>query len=269
MLMKLMRHEFRATGRIMGPVFLLLLATSIGANVSLRGLMDTDYRLLDLLGGLLVTAFVCAIIGVCIVSGFLMIYRFYKNLLQDEGYVMLTLPVSIHQHIWTKLIVSAVWFAATIAAVIVACAIAFGTIESVMDFFRACWDLLKESLHLRAADVANIIGICAELLVLCFISSCVGCLQFYSALAIGHSAGSHKLGWSVAAYLVISFLLQFLSGALMFPLNRLNLDRYMGEIEGFLAIHIGLWIIIAIVAVYGAIFYAVTVWFMRNRLNLE
>ena len=35
MLRKLLKHEFRATGRIMGPLYLVLLATSLGMRLSL------------------------------------------------------------------------------------------------------------------------------------------------------------------------------------------------------------------------------------------
>ena len=52
MLRKLLKHEFRATGRIMLPLYLILLATAIGANFSTRGLLETDLKVLDLLGGL-------------------------------------------------------------------------------------------------------------------------------------------------------------------------------------------------------------------------
>ena len=68
MLRKLMKHEFRATGRIMLPLYLILLATAIGANFSTRGLLETDYQVLDLLGGLLVVAFGVAIVAVCVMS---------------------------------------------------------------------------------------------------------------------------------------------------------------------------------------------------------
>ncbi|WP_297985875.1 hypothetical protein [uncultured Oscillibacter sp.] len=99
MLRKLLKHEFRATGRIMLPVIGILLATSVAANLSLRYLLGSNAWFFSMLGILLLTAFGFAIFGVFIVSFILMIQRFYKNLLQDEGYVMLTLPVSIHQHI--------------------------------------------------------------------------------------------------------------------------------------------------------------------------
>ena len=120
MLRKLLKHEFRATGRTMLPLYLILLATSIGANFSTRGLLETDYQVLDILGGLLVMAFAVAIVAVCVMSMVVMVQRFYKNLLQDEGYVMMTLPVSVHQQVWSKLIVSAVWFALTIVMVCLA-----------------------------------------------------------------------------------------------------------------------------------------------------
>ena len=39
----------------------------------------------------------------------LMVYRFYKNLMTDEGYLMFTLPVSRSQLIWSKLMVALAW----------------------------------------------------------------------------------------------------------------------------------------------------------------
>lgn len=102
MLRKLLKHEFRATARIMVPVYLVLLVTALGANFSTRGILKTPYAVLNILGSLLVMAFVVAIMAVCVVSFLLMIQRFYKNLLRDEGYLMLTLPASVHQQVWSS-----------------------------------------------------------------------------------------------------------------------------------------------------------------------
>ena len=151
MLMKLMKHEFRATGRIMLPLYLVLLVTAVGANFTTRGLLSTQYRLLDVLGVLLVTAFGVAIVGVCAMSLVVMVQRFYKNLLQDEGYVMMTLPVSVHQQVWSKLLVSTVWFAATVVMVFLACCVMAFDLRFVGDFFRAvgqgrtpiCWQTAR------------------------------------------------------------------------------------------------------------------------------
>ncbi len=271
MLMKLLKHEFRATGRIMGPIYLVLLLTSIGANVSARGLLNSRYSIVNLLGGLLMVAFVAAIIAVFLGAFVLMVQRFYKNLLQDEGYVMLTLPVSIHQQIWSKLIVSAVWFAVTLAAVILAGCIAAFDISFLRDLFWGLRDLFREAFHLRASDFANLSAILVELLVLAFLSACTTCLQFYAALSIGHSGSSHKLALSVAAYLVIQFVIQMASGIGMIVLGELAPWKYFSSLhlEGYAAIHAGMILLIAVVVVYGVIYYALTTYFLKHKLNLE
>ena len=45
MLRKLLKHEFRATGRIMLPMFGILLLASVGANLSIRGMLDSNSQL--------------------------------------------------------------------------------------------------------------------------------------------------------------------------------------------------------------------------------
>ena len=54
MLRKLLKHEFRATARIMGPLYLILLVTAMGANFSARVMDRADSRLLNALGALVV-----------------------------------------------------------------------------------------------------------------------------------------------------------------------------------------------------------------------
>ena len=54
MLRKLVKHEFRATGRVMLPMYLILLVTAVGANISGRGLIGSSYWILDTLAVLVV-----------------------------------------------------------------------------------------------------------------------------------------------------------------------------------------------------------------------
>ena len=139
MLRKLLKHEFRATGRIMLPMYLILLVTAVGSNLAGRGMLDGRYHILNILGVLIVTAFGIAICGALLMSFVLMIQRFYKNLLQDEGYLMFTLPASVHQHIWSKLIVSSVWFIVTVLAIIAASLVVAyqgGFLRELLDFLR-------------------------------------------------------------------------------------------------------------------------------------
>ena len=272
MLRKLMKHEFRATGRIMLPLFLILLVTAVGANFSVRGMLDTGSRFLNVLGALLVMAFVIAIMGVCVMSMVVMVQRFYKNLLQDEGYVMMTLPVSVHQQVWSKLIVSAVWFALTIVMVCVAgliMAFDISAIEEIGDLFR---ELFR---YATAYYALNGTAIVAEFLVVCFLGSCAMCLHFYTALAIGHSFSGHKMAWSVAWYFILQFAVQFVGGLLVVLLDESWIHHLLlgwtdsWEISGMAAIHIGMCVLIVGELVYAAVFYFLTTYFLKKRLNLE
>lgn len=273
MLRKLLKHEFRATGRVMVPVIAILLATSLGANLSLRYLMDSRAWFLSMLGLLLITAFGLAIVGVFIVAFILMIQRFYKNLLQDEGYVMLTLPVSIHQHIWSKLIASSVWFILTTLAVILASCIVAFNIAFIKDLFQGLGMLFRELREVRPVYAFNGAAFLVELAALLFLGLVAMCLQFYAALAAGHSFPNHKMVLSVAWFFGLQFAFQLLSVSALEVLDRLNFfaffDHFYFSDHNMAGIHLGILFMIVLTVIYGGIFYIITTLFMKRRLNLE
>ena len=274
MLSKLLKHEFRATGRIMLPLSLIVLGTAVGANLSVRVLMETSNKVLNLLGGLMIAAFAVAIFGVCIMSMVVMVRRFYKNLLQDEGYVMMTLPVSVHQHIWSKLIVSAVWFALTVIVVGLACFIMAADVKVIHQIAEGFGELLGELYrHFTAYYAINGTALAVEFLVLCFVGCCAMCLQFYASLAIGHSFSSHKMAWSVLWFFVTMFAMQFLGGSGIVLLDESWLHNLLlgwtDNISGMAAMHLSMVCLILGEVLYGAIFYFLTTYFLKRRLDLE
>ena len=274
MLRKLLKHEFRATGRIMLPLFLIVLGTAVGANLSVRVLMETSNKVLNLLGGLMIAAFAVAIFGVCIMSMVVMVRRFYKNLLQDEGYVMMTLPVSVHQHIWSKLIVSAVWFALTLIVVGLACLIVAADVKVIHQIAEGFGELLGELYrHFTAYYAINGTALAVEFLVLCFVGCCAMCLQFYASLAIGHSFSSHKMAWSVLWFFVTMFATQFLGGSGIVLLDESWLHNLLlgwtDNISSMAAMHLSMVCLILGEVLYGAIFYFLTTYFLKRRLDLE
>ena len=267
MLRKLMKHEFRATGRIMLPLLLILLVTAVGVNLSTRGLLFTEHEILELLGGLLAFAFIIAIAAVCIMCVALMILRFYRNLLRDEGYLMMTLPVSVHQQVWAKLLVSAVWFAATVLAVVLAMVIAAFDVQMIDTYFSVFSQVLDQAFAQYELDLA---AYAAELIVLLLLANCAVCLRIYSALAIGHSFANHKLLWSVAVYFGISLVLEVLDSLLAMALGQTTvLERLEFSLSTEMALHAALAAGIAGALVWCIVFYFLTVFFLKNRLNLE
>ncbi|MDD3347959.1 hypothetical protein [Oscillibacter sp.] len=268
MLRKLLKHEFRATGRIMGPLYLVLLVTAVGANFSTRGLLEGDGWFLDMLGGLLVIAFTVAIMGVCLMSLVLMVQRFYRNLLGDEGYVMMTLPVSIHQQIWSKLIVSAVWFAATFLAVCLAGGIMVYDVDFMKQFLKGLGELIQ---HITGYYAINGAALAAELILLAFLSCCAMCLLFYAAMAAGHSFANRKSLLSVAFFFGFQFALQIISATVVNLLDKIGVFDLLPDwqLEGLAGMHIAIWIGIAAVVLYGAVFYFITAYCLKRHLNLE
>ena len=270
MLRKLLKHEFRATARIMGPLYLILLVTAIGANFSAQVMDRADSKLLNILGALVVMAFVVAIIGVCFMSFFLMLQRFYRNLLRDEGYIMFTLPASVHQQVWSKLIVSAVWYIATGVVVILSFLVAAYEVGFVSAFFRGLGQVLEA---MTAYYALNGTAFFLELIALCFVGCVAFALQFYAAMAVGHSFSNHKLLLSVAFYFAFQFASQIIGTVLLVALADSPLVEFLSTLNfhfsAMAAVHITMFIFLVATAVYGAIFYFLTTYFLKRRLNLE
>ena len=256
MLRKLMKHEFRATARLMLPLYLaalvLALLSRLG-DLATQHIAVSGFNILDLLYGIITVGFAVALIAVPVVAFILMILRFRSNLLADEGYVMFTLPVSTHQLVWSKLLVSLVWF---VGAVVVD-ALAMIVLAADRAFFRNFREILSNVLdNLTQPDQA----------LLCLVGCILCCLTFYTPLAIGHSFDRRKMLLSVVFFFVIQIAMEIISvvGAnLLFPLvNDVTVSPAL-SIPG------GLWGLILCAAVFAGVLYCITIRMLHRHLNLE
>ncbi len=271
MLRKLMKHELRATGRIMLPMLLLVLVTAVGANIATRTLLEADSNVLDILGAIVLMAFVLSITAVCFVAFILMVQRFYKNLLQDEGYIMMTLPVSTHKHVISKLFVSMLWFALSIAVVILSCLILVYKAGMVKGIIVSVFEIFRETDY--AELLPHAAAYIAEFIVFVFLAGAASCLQFYMAMAIGFSFSSRKILMSVVAYFAVRFLLQ-IAGIIILQLLDSGgimelLDSTLYGLSNIAAAHTAMIGLSLLALMLSAIFYFPTVWFLKHRLNLE
>jgi hypothetical protein len=264
MLRKLLKHEFRATGRIMGPLYLVLLVLSLAANGSVRILASTNAQVLNILSGLVMVLFGICIVTVFVMTLVVMINRFRTNLLGDEGYVMLTLPASVHQQVWSKLIVSVVWTAASAAAVCLAAMIAAFRVRYVAQIV----DLVRQMMaQLTRYYAVNGLAVVLEGLALMLLSCAVGCLMFYAAMAVGHSFANHKSLLSVAFFFLFFIVLQFLSLTSVFNFDGFPFNAF--RFDGMAAVHAFFWVSIVATVLVGAVFYVITTQMLKRRLNLE
>ena len=191
MLGKLIKHELRATGRLMAPLFgaLVLLALVVRANDLVFQHVESYSAFLNILNTLLIIAYVLALLGVMVFSTVLMIKRFHQNFLTDEGYLMFTLPTSVHSLLWSKLITAALFFIFTFLAEALSVAIVVWRGGLAREMFTGFADLF------RAMDsyyMANGLAFALEMLALLFVSLLVTCLLFYAPMSIGYSFANHK-----------------------------------------------------------------------------
>lgn len=102
MLGKLLKYEIKATSRTFIPLYIALILVALINNLFMAG---------DIRFGFGITMMI--LVGLFIALGVLtlvvLIQRFNKNLLGDEGYLMFTLPVKPYQLILSKLIVTVFW----------------------------------------------------------------------------------------------------------------------------------------------------------------
>lgn len=253
MLMKLLKHEFHATAHMMGPLYLVMLVLAVGARLLIDDLGDLG----ELLGGLaILTILACSLVSVA-----MMVYRFKRNLLGDEGYLMLTLPVSIHQHLWAKMIVSAVWFAVSLVMTFLALMLYVVNDLDELDFYLTYGSFVKVGGTSLSLSMPSVQLLVLEMLVLVFVAVCTVCLQFYAALAVGHSFSHHKMTLSVVSFVVLSLAASVLTELMPSPDLEFR-SSYLAEL------HLAIWLIILGTAVIGALNYAVTAWFLKYRLNL-
>lgn len=275
MLIKLIKHEFRATARVMLPLYLvtILLALMTRASslwtkmVSFEGLTGRNF--LSLLSGIIAVGFVLALIATFVVAVVLTIQRFRSNLMADEGYVMFTLPVSTHSLVWSKLIVSTVWFLGAVVIDVVALTALVADLEMFQEFGRV---MVEISQQLTAYNLGNGILLLVELVILFIVVCLTTCLDFYAPLAIGHSFAQHKMLLSVAFFFAIQVAVQILSGTLLMAgvpyLDSLSF-WLSSQAQPMTVVHGMLWGTILSTAIYSAVLYCLTIRMLHRHLNLE
>ena len=277
MLGKLMKHEFRATARIMLPVMGAMVALALLANLSIRGLAGnlSDVPMLKILFTLIIIFFSVAVVATAVMSLVIMVSRFYRNLLKDEGYLMFTLPVSVHELIWSKLIVSLVWFLGTgllifLVMALLALNLSHTNLQMILEQFPSWSEILG---WLDAAGVrGQVITFLVQIVLGTLIGIFAACLHFYASMALGHMFSKDKVLLSIVFFVGISFafnLMEMGYGIVGFGLSDLENMELSNNREGLGFLSTVIWHGIGLSAVQAAVMYLATFLGLKKGLNLE
>lgn len=205
MLSKLLKYEIRSTSRL----FLLLYPAIIFLSVINKVLtvVFRDVKFLEIPRSLMMFVYVFLIIAMFVITLIIMLQRFYKNLLGEEGYLMFTLPVSAFKLIMSKLIVSVMWFVASIAVSFISVIILLPDYGFVRDIPQFMSQLSTEFQQEMGFPLAILFW---ELVVLSIASLIYFISVVYLSMAIGQFANKNRLAVSFGAYMGVSFGVQLI-----------------------------------------------------------
>lgn len=258
MLGKLMKYEFKSTGRIYLPLFAALLIVSFFNRIFIVLNLSVPKIIGSTVSGFMMGA-------VLVIALILTIQRFSKNLLSREGYLMFTLPVSTDSLIWSKLLVASVWTIACCLVVLAAVAImavtgqTFESLrQSISEFFRS---LSHFGVNGALAAVESIIAAVATLF--------TAILMLYVCMAMSLLVNRHRVGFAFLIYIIISVIGQTIIGVFATSVDYSSFITYIQGLSGFGQFQMGYGIYFLSVSIVGIIFYIVTRYMLKNKLNLE
>lgn len=264
MLVKLMKHELKATSRLLLPLYLILFFIAFINRFTLNlSSNDVFEGSRGFLSGFFLFTFIITIIIVIITTFVLMIMRFYQNLLTDEGYLMFTLPVKSHQLINAKLITTIFWILIDIISIIVSLLIVFATPQR-MDILKAGLQSFINELNEVFQGNASLIFI--QFILLLLVALILNILTIYVSIAVGQLFTGHKLVGSFIAYMAIYTTLQILMVIMALIFGIINYDN-ISTTDTLPTIFLPLFIGFALVV--DVVFYTIANTILKKKLNLE
>ncbi len=143
MFIKGLKYEMKAVSRIVTPMLIVLLAAAMlmSATFMLDGrvfhfsdsFINADNETASWIGLAFMVAEIFIGLGLYLlvfaimIAVFVMVvYRFYISFFTDEGYLTFTLPLTVNQHLWVKLVSMLIWNTLSAVATVLALVIILG-----------------------------------------------------------------------------------------------------------------------------------------------
>lgn len=266
MLGKLIKHEWKAVGKVLAIVHIALVLMAIIGKIMLSIDVLSEAWVL---WRMLLLIYVFSVMAVGIGTHIYLAVRFYKNMYTDEGYLSFTLPVKPWQHIFSKTLVSSIWI--LIDGVVIIGSIVILVMYKGMgtEFVDALTTIMKELSELGMLGAWQMI-----LTVITAILSLVSMpLTYYFSISVGQLFNTHKMLASVVAYFITINVIQAvgtLSSAVLLIRGDEVAQAASANVLDGMGLYgdmISLGMIEQLVIAVG--FWLIINYIMNRRLNLE
>jgi len=260
MLRKLMKYEFMATGRVFLPLFAALIVLSVVNK--LLSYLSTDTP--QVIGTVVA---VIVMVGIFILTFVLTLQRFRNNLLSNEGYLTMTLPVNTDRLILSKMFVSAIWIVASFIVVTVSIMI----MAMVSFSFKDLADAIKKLFEFITIPPSQLIAYIIEGIIFLALSLFSGILLLYACMSLSMLVNKRRGLFTFGAFVVITTAIQIIGTALVVIADALDISRFFdfSNMNAFGMSQIAILVVCLVEVAMCAIFYFATRYMLKNRLNLQ
>lgn len=268
MLGKLIKHEFKATYKLFLAMYCgVVLLSVINGGLSQLHLSGTAAQILRIPRTLFMLGYILTVFALVLLTLFIMIQRFYKNLTGDEGYLMHTLPVRTGQLIFSKLVVAWTWIVATAVVIGASIFLLVGMMLRFSDVLHGIGMVFQE---VQKVLGVHLVPVLLLLVVFALVTVAYSCLTFYLAISIGQQFPKHKLLASFLSYMGVNLVIQIAS-SIFSLINLLPQVSYLQPNEfppiGFFYSVFSVESLIMAAVAVGC--FLITNYMFKNRLNLE
>ncbi len=265
MLKKLFKYEFSYMSRTVPFGYLILIAFAI-VNRGLQSLADSNDMFL-LAESLSVLTLMLITYAVLLLPTIMLIVRFYKSVVGDEGYLSFTLPVSASQLLVSKLLNAFVWTFFSCVAIALEVLISSVGFVDYAEAFRQIFGALGQ---LEAADPLLFWIIAVELFLLVIVVPIANFCQIYASMSIGQLAKKHKILGSIGAYIGInvveSVITSIITGAITMSVSVNAELEYAFDYFSVMAL-VGIFVLFY--AAVGTALFLTSRYILSKKLNLE
>ena len=276
MLGKMIKHEFKATGRLFVPLFIMVIVLTpiLSLLFKLSRSIGEDSMAGTILSGMSVGGFILMIVGFCVAGFIFIMVRFYKTVATSEAYLTFCLPVNQHHVILSKLIVSTVWQVITIA-ISVASIYVMLLINGIIKTGTVT-AYLRKVLVLSGGSNDSLLGYLVKIGIVIFVSMIAGTLSWFLAICLGQLFNEHRVIASIAMYVAIYTVVQIISLIVMLPFIIDSSTKIsIGQVNAFgidtgANIPPGLFAVVAVMnVVFGVGYYIASTQILKKKTNVR
>lgn len=270
MLGKLMKYEFKATGRLLVPLYIALMIFTIINKLFMGDAMyadlgtSTSFR--NFIQVVTMIIYVVIMVSIFIATLVIIIQRYRTNLLGDEGYLMNTLPVKSWQNIMSKLLVSSIWMILSVIMSMLSIIILAYQKDMFSMFGTVMSALFKEAYSYIGS---NLVFFIIEFVLMIIVAICASILILYASLSIGNLFTKGKILASFGAFIVLNTASKAISAFVLVPM--IYNYGYNVSIDTFSATPVHMLFTFAIVAtsIFSVIYFIISHYVLTKKLNLE